>query len=101
MFISYSKALRVDELSSVMFAGCDGRTANAEHQRRQQWHIYVVYGPPHDRHARFVLGGIWKRMAAEIRAHLIHTCKKWSFIAFNTVSLAIPHLFIPGFLRFT
>ena len=34
MLLSYSKARRVDELLSVMFAGRDGRTANAEHQRQ-------------------------------------------------------------------
>jgi len=32
MLLSYSKARRIDELSSVMFAGRDGRTADAEHQ---------------------------------------------------------------------
>ena len=35
LFSYYSKAQRVDELSSVMFAGRDGRTANAEHRRQQ------------------------------------------------------------------
>ena len=51
--------------------------------------------------ARFALGGIWKRMATEISAVLIRTSKKWNFLAFNTVSLAIHHLLIPGSLRFT
>ena len=46
MFIRYSKARCVDESLSVMFAG---RTADADakHQRRQRWHIYVVYVSPH------------------------------------------------------
>ena len=35
MLFSYSKARRVDKSSSVMFAGRDGPTADAEHQRRQ------------------------------------------------------------------
>jgi len=55
MLLSYSKARRIDESSSVMFAGRDGSTANAEHQRQQQRHIHVVYGPPHDRYARFAM----------------------------------------------
>jgi hypothetical protein len=40
-----------------MFAGRDGRTAdaNAEHQRWQRGHIQVVYGPPRDRYARFAM----------------------------------------------
>jgi hypothetical protein len=46
MFISLSKARSVDKLLCLMFAGRVGRTANAEHQRKQRWHIYVVYGPP-------------------------------------------------------
>ncbi len=36
----------MDELLCLMFAGCDGRTANAEHQWKRRRHIYVVYGPP-------------------------------------------------------
>jgi len=44
MFISYSKARCVDESLSVMFAS---RAADAEHQRRQRWHIYVVYVSSH------------------------------------------------------
>ena len=55
MLFSYSKARRVDESSSVMLAGRDGRTADAEHQRRQRRHIHVVYGPPCDRYARFAM----------------------------------------------
>jgi len=33
MLFSYPKARRVNELSSVMFIGRDGRTADVEHQR--------------------------------------------------------------------
>ena len=47
LFSQYSKAGRVDESSSVMIAGRDdGRTADAEHPRRQRRHIF---GPPRDR----------------------------------------------------
>ena len=40
----------MDELSSVMYTGRDGCTANAEHQWQQRRHIHVVYGPPRDRY---------------------------------------------------
>ncbi len=33
MFIPYTKAQRIDELSCMFVAGCDGRTANAEHRQ--------------------------------------------------------------------
>ena len=39
--------------SSQLVAGHDGRTANAEHQRQQQQHIHIVYGPPCDVYAPF------------------------------------------------
>jgi len=57
-----------------MFADCDGHAADAEHQRQQQWHIYVVYVSLLVRHARFALEGIYKSMAIEIRVGLIHSC---------------------------
>ncbi len=47
MFIPYNKAQRIDESSCMFVADRDGRTADTEHRRRQQWHIYVVYVPPH------------------------------------------------------
>ncbi len=47
MFIPYTKAQRIDESLGVFVAGRDGCTANAEHGRQQQRHIYVVYVPPH------------------------------------------------------
>ena len=55
MLVSYPKARHFDESSSVMFVGRDGRTADAEHQRQQQRHIHVVYGPPRDRYAQFAM----------------------------------------------
>jgi len=35
MLLSYFKTQRVNKSSSAMFAGHDGRTANAEHQQEQ------------------------------------------------------------------
>ena len=67
MFISYSKARRIDESSSVMLTGRDGRIANAEHQRRQRRHIHVVYGPPRDRYAWFGMPAMLGASAAEVR----------------------------------
>ena len=50
-----------------MFAGRDGRTAEAEHQRQQQEHIHVVNGPPRDRYALFAMPAILGASAAEVR----------------------------------
>jgi hypothetical protein len=47
MFISYTKAQRIDVLSCPFVAGIDRCTADAEHWWQQQRHIYVVYVPPH------------------------------------------------------
>jgi hypothetical protein len=67
MFISYSKSRRAVKSSCLMFAGCGGRIANAEHQRQQeQRHINVVYGPPHDRYASFAMLTMFGAMAAEV-----------------------------------
>jgi hypothetical protein len=67
MFISYSKKRRVDKSSSAMFAGRDGHSADAEHQRQQQWHIHVVNGRTHDRYARFAMPAMLGASAAEAR----------------------------------
>ncbi len=56
-----------------MFADYDGCAANAEHQRQQRRHIYVVCVSLLVRHARFALEGICKSMAIEIRVVLIHS----------------------------
>ena len=85
-----------------MFADCDGHAVDAEHQRQQQWHIYVVYVSLLVRHARFALEGICKSMAIEIRVVLIHSR---DFRGFSHVQVCIsgdtPYLFLPGFLRFS
>jgi hypothetical protein len=39
MFIPYTKEQRINESSCMFVAGRDGRSANAEHWRKQQWHI--------------------------------------------------------------
>ena len=52
-----------------MFAGRDGCTTNAEHQWRQQRHIHVVYGPPHDRYRyapQFAMPAMLGASAAEV-----------------------------------
>jgi hypothetical protein len=67
MLLSYSKARHADKLSSVMFAGRDGLTADAEHQQRQRRHIHVVYGPPCDRYAWFAMPAMLGASAAEVR----------------------------------
>ena len=45
MFIPYTKAQRIDELSCMFVAGRDGRTANAEHWRQQRQHICCICPP--------------------------------------------------------
>jgi hypothetical protein len=69
----------VDESSCPMFVGRDGRTANAEHQRQRQRHIYVVYDPPHGRYARFAMLAMFGASTAEVRALLIHSRNFWGF----------------------
>ncbi len=66
MFISYSKAWRVDKLLCLMFVGRDGCTANVERQRQQRWNIYVVYAPPHGRYAQFAVPAMFGASAAEV-----------------------------------
>ena len=84
-----------------MFAGRDGRTADAEHQRQQRMHIYVVYGPPRGRYARFVMPTVWGASAAEVRGLLIRSSDFCFFLTCTFLSLAIPRLLIRGFLHFT
>jgi hypothetical protein len=68
MLFSYSnKARRIDESPSAMFAGRDGRTADAEHQLRQRLHIHVAYGPPRDRYARFAMPAMLGASATDCR----------------------------------
>ena len=50
----------------MMFVGRDDCTANTEHQWQQQWHIYVVYGPPHNWYARFAMLAMFGASAAEV-----------------------------------
>jgi hypothetical protein len=67
MYIPYTKAQRIDELSCMFVASRDGRTADAEHWRRQQRHIYVVYVPPHTPCPWFGMSAMFRAMAAEVR----------------------------------
>jgi hypothetical protein len=82
----------VDESSCLMFAGCDGCTADAEHQQQQRWHIYVVYGPPHGRYARFAMLAVCGALAAEVRALLISSHDFGGFGSVTFESQAVPHL---------
>ena len=66
MFIPYTKAQRIDELS-CMFVARDGRTADAEHRRQQRRHIYVVYVPPQAPCPWFGMSAMFRAMAAEVR----------------------------------
>jgi hypothetical protein len=91
----------VDESSCLMFVGRDGRTADAEHQRQRRRHIYVVYAPPHGRYARFAMSAMFGASAAEVRALLISSDDLGGFGSVTFASQALPHLLIPGFLRFT
>ena len=84
-----------------MFAGRDECTVDAEHQRQQRRHIHVVYGPPSDRYARFAMPAMFGASAAEVRALLISSDDFGGFGSVTFASLALPHLLIPGFLRFT
>jgi hypothetical protein len=84
-----------------MFVGHDGRTADAEHQRQRRRHIYVVYGPPHDRYARFTILAMLGASAAEVRALLISSHDFGGFGSVTFESQALPHRLIPGFLLFT
>ncbi len=65
MFISYSKARRIDELSCLFIAGLDRCTADAEHRRQQQRHIYIVYAPPHAPCPWFGMSAMFRCKAAE------------------------------------
>ena len=88
-------------ISCPMFVDSDGHTADAEHQRQQWRHIYVVYGPPCGRYARFAMPAMLGASATEVRWLLISSSKFWVLWTVTFISLAIPHLLIPGFLRLT
>ncbi len=57
----------------MFVAGRDGRTANAEHRRQHQRHIYVVYVTPHAPCPLFGMSAMFRAMAAEVRWVLICT----------------------------
>ncbi len=66
MFISYTKAQRIDKLSCLFVAGLDCCTADVERWRQQQQHIYVVYVPPHTPCPWFGMLAMFRVMAAEV-----------------------------------
>jgi hypothetical protein len=71
MFISYSKARRINESSCLSVAGLDCCTTDAEHPRQQQWHIYIVYVPPHAPCPWFGMLVMFRAMAAEVGDYLL------------------------------
>ncbi len=91
----------MDKLPCLMFVGRDGRTADAEYQRQQQRHIYVVYGPTHGRYAWFAMLAMFEASTGEFRALLISSHDFGGFGSVTFESQALPHLLIPRFLRFT
>ncbi len=101
MFIPYTKAQRIDESSCMFVASCDGRTADAEHRQQQQWHIYVVYVPPHAPCLWFGMSAMFRAMAAEVRWVLISTTIFQGCWGLKFVSQALDLLFGCGFLRAT
>jgi hypothetical protein len=66
MFISYSKARRIEKLSRLFVAGLDRCTPDAEHWQQQQQHIYIVYVPPHAPCTWFGMSAMFRAMAAEV-----------------------------------
>jgi hypothetical protein len=91
----------VDKLSCLMFVGRDGHTADAEHQQQRRRHIYVVYGPPFGRYARFAMLAMFGAWAAEVQALLISSHDFGDFGSVAFASQALPHLLIPEFLHST
>jgi hypothetical protein len=58
--------MRHQQLLHLFVAGRDGCTTDAEHWRQQQWHIYVVYVPPHTLHPLFGVSAMFRATAAEV-----------------------------------
>ena len=75
-----------------MFTDYEGRAADAEHQRRQRRHIYVVYASLHVRYARFAMPAMFGASAAEVQRLLINSHDSGGPGDGTFASLAIPHL---------
>ena len=101
MFISYSKARRVDVSLSVMLASRDGRTADAEHQRQQRRHVHIMYGLPRDWYARFAMPAMLGASATDRRWLIISSHYSGGPGDGKFASLALPHLLKPFFLQLT
>jgi hypothetical protein len=102
LFVRLSRSLRFGKFACLMITGCDGCTADAEHQRQRQqlWHIYFMYVVPQAQCAWFAI------MSAMFRASVAGVW--WLIIISNNLgvvwagtfeSQALPHLFLPGFLN--
>ncbi len=91
----------MDKSSCLMFAGHDGRTAmqSISGNNDGTYTLYMV--PPHGRYARFAMPAMFGVSAAEVWWLLINSQDSGCIWSVTVISLAIPHLLIPGFLRFT
>ncbi len=63
--------------------------------------VNIVHVIPDLHCARFAMDCMCKSTATEIIYALISSGDFWVFWSATFISVAIPHLFIPGFLRFT
>ncbi len=97
MFIPYTKAQRINESWCMFVAWRDGRTADAEHRRQQQRHIYVVYVPPHAPCPWFGMSAMFRAMAAEVRWVLISTLIFLGCLGPKFVSQALDTCFLDAF----
>jgi hypothetical protein len=79
--------------------GCNGRAADAEHQRRWWLHIYVLYVPPNGWYARFAMPAMFGALEAEVRWLLIRTHNSGGPGDGTLASQAPSHLFRCGFLQ--
>ncbi len=101
MFIPYTKAQCINESLCMFVAGRDGCTADAEHRRQQQRHIYVVYVPPHAPCPWFGMSAVFRAMAAKVMWVLISTSIFQGCLGPKFVSQALDLLFGCGFLHAT
>ncbi len=97
MFISWSKAQRINESLCLFVAGLDHCTADAEHLQQQWWHIYVVYVPPQAPCPWVGMLAMFRAMAAEVWLLLISSGDFRGFWSCTFASQAPPHHFPPRF----
>ena len=103
LFVRLSRSLHFGKFACLMITGCVGCTADAEHQRQQQRHIYVVYGPTHDRYAWFAMPAMFRASATEVQWLLISSHDSGGPGDGNGTfaSQTLTHLLIRGFMQST